>query len=85
LTSQLRRASVSVPSNIAEGYGRKNIGEYIQSLYIAYGSLCELETQLRISTDLNYLKLADSGKILGELGVVERMLKGLINALQRKT
>jgi four helix bundle protein len=46
LTAQIRRAAVSIPSDIAEGYGRRTPGEYIQSLYIAYGSICELETQI---------------------------------------
>ena len=45
LTSQMRRAAVSIPSNIAEGYGRKTIPDYVRCLYIAYGSTCELETQ----------------------------------------
>jgi len=56
LTSQIRRAAVSVPSNIAEGYGRKTTREYIQALYIAYGSYCELETQILLSADLGYMK-----------------------------
>ena len=63
LTSQIRRFAVSVPSNIAEGYGRKTTQEYIsefgsigQALYIAYGSNCELETQILLAGDLLYLK-----------------------------
>ena len=56
LTSQIRRAAVSIPSNIAEGYGRRTTGEYLQSLYISYGSICELETQILLSRDLDYLR-----------------------------
>ena len=46
LTSQIRRSAMSIPSNIAEGYGRKTTADYLRSLYIAYGSVCELETQV---------------------------------------
>lgn len=81
LISQIRRASVSVPSNIAEGYGRKTTREYIQALYVAYGSNCELETQILLSGDLGYIKPEDLEKLQGVLGDVERMLMGLIRSL----
>lgn len=55
LSQQMRRASVSIPSNIAEGYGRKHNAEYRQFLSIAYGSLLELETQFLLATDLKYI------------------------------
>jgi four helix bundle protein len=55
LTSQMRRAAVSVPSNIAEGAGRRTSGEFVQALGHAYGSLCELETQVTIAGNLSYL------------------------------
>jgi len=81
LTSQIRRAAVSVPSNIAEGYGRKTTGEYIQALYIAYGSNCELETQMLLSGDLGFINGDDLEKLRMGVGDVERMLKGLIKSL----
>jgi four helix bundle protein len=81
LTSQLRRAAVSVPSNIAEGYGRKTVLEYIRSLYVANGSVCELETQLMLARDLDYLDDAQARQLRGQLGSVERMLRALIRAL----
>ena len=84
LTSQIRRASVSVPSNIAEGYGRKTTREYIQALYVAYGSNCELETQILLSGDLGYIKPEDLEKLQGVLGDVERMLMGLIRSLENR-
>jgi four helix bundle protein len=49
LTSQIRRSAVSIPSNIAEGYGRKTTVDYIRMLYISYGSICELETQILLA------------------------------------
>jgi four helix bundle protein len=85
LSSQLRRAGVSVPSNIAEGYGRKSTKEYVQFLYFAYGSICELETQLLLSKDLCYLEEVGFLKLGSNISEVERMLKALIRSLERKT
>ena len=84
LTSQIRRAAVSVPSNIAEGYGRKTTADYIKSLYIAYGSICELETQMMLAGDLDYLDRDIVKVIMDEINEVERMLKALIKALETK-
>ena len=84
LTSQMRRSAVSVPSNIAEGYGRKTTPEYIRSLYMAYGSHCELETQVGLSGDLGYIKTEKLKKIRNDIGGVERMLKALIKSLENK-
>lgn len=84
LTSQIRRAAVSVPSNIAEGYGRKTTPEYIRSLYIAYGSSCELETQILLSGDLGFMKAEALNELQADLGEVERMLKALIKAVENK-
>jgi four helix bundle protein len=85
LTSQIRRAAVSVPSNIAEGYGRKTTGEYIQALYVAYGSNCELETQVLLSGDLGFVRREDLLRLQQEIGDVERMLKRLIKSLHENT
>ena len=84
LTSQIRRSAVSVPSNIAEGYGRKTTADYIRLLYIAYGSVCELETQILLSGDLNYIKVEKLEEIKGNISEVERMLKALITSLENK-
>lgn len=85
LSSQLRRAAVSVPSNIAERYGRKTIREYILFLYVAYGSLCEIETQLLLTKDLKYIEEKFFTEIRLQLSEVERMLKALIKSLEKKT
>jgi four helix bundle protein len=81
---ELKVWAVSVPSNIAEGYGRKTTPEYIHSLYIAYGSNCELETQLLLSGDLGYLNDADRKRVISGIGEIERMLQALIKRLKEK-
>jgi len=84
LTSQMRRAALSVPCNIAEGYGRKTTPDYLRSLYIAYGSICELETQILLSVDLDYIRGQGIATLQGNIGEVERMLKALIKSLENK-
>ena len=84
LTSQIRRAAVSIPSNIAEGYGRKTTADYLRFLYIAYGSICELETQLLLSGDLNYINQKNLKALQDGTEEVERMHKALIKSLQNK-
>jgi len=80
LISQLRRAAVSVPSNISEGAGRNSKKEFIQFLHIALGSLNEIETQLEIAKRLNYLLSIDDS--LKELIYIKRMLLKLIESLK---
>ena len=82
LTSQIRRAVVSIPSNIAEGYGRKTTADYLRSLYIAYGSNCELETQIMLSRDLDYIRREIVETVIDKIHEVERMLKALIKSLE---
>lgn len=82
LTSQLRRAAVSVPSNIAEGQGRATTGEFVQHLGHARGSLYEVQTQLLIAQELNYLG-GETGVLLGGLSnELAKVLNGLIASLQ---
>lgn len=84
LTNQLRRAAVSIPSNIAEGHGRAHTKEFIKHLSIAYGSLMEAESQLRISQRLGYLPTADAAALLEASANIGRMLNGLRAALSRR-
>ena len=84
LTSQMRRAALSVPCNIAEGYGRRTTPDYLRSLYIAYGSVCELETQILLSVDLDYIRGQGMATLQDNIGEVERMLKALIKSLENK-
>ena len=82
LISQMRRSSVSIPSNIAEGWGRLSRKNYIQFLRISRGSLFELETQLLITKELNYIN--DSEKIEGLIIEISKMLNSLIKKLGLK-
>ena len=79
LVSQLRRAADSIPSNIAEGQGRRSKGEFRQFLGIARGSYAELETQIEIAKNLGFL--ATPNPIDEQLAEVGRLLNGLINSL----
>ena len=84
LTSQIQRAAVSIPSNIAEGQGRLATKEFRQFLGVARGSLKELETQLLISIDLGYTSEEQAGTCLDLADEVGRMLNALIKALGKK-
>lgn len=83
LTSQIRRSAVSIPSNIAEGAARKNKTEFKQFLYIALSSSAELDTQLIIASNLEYLKETQYQMMLNELNTISRMIQGLIKAISR--
>ena len=82
LTSQLRRAAVSVPSNIAEGQGRQSTGEFKQFLGHARGSLLEVETQIFIAGNLGYLSQEQSASLIQRTEEVGRILNGLLNSLK---
>lgn len=82
LTSQIRRSSISIPSNIAEGHSRRSTLDYIQFLKIARGSCAELETQLIISKNLNYLSLEDFQKLSETASEISKMLNAIIIKLQ---
>jgi four helix bundle protein len=81
LASQMQRAAVSVPSNIAEGHARESTKEYLQHLSIAQASLAELETQLEIAKLLSYISEADANSLLETIAALGRQLFALRNAL----
>lgn len=82
LTIQMRRAAVSVPSNIAEGYGRGSTNDYLRFLRLSRGSLAELATQHEIATSMGMMK--DDPLIQDLLDEVERILQGLIRSVKRR-
>jgi len=82
LISQIRRCAVSIPSNIAEGYMRKNTKEYIQFLYISLGSLGELDTQLEIATRLKFT--SKNEEMNKKTTILRKQLYGLVKSLKNK-
>lgn len=85
LTSQLRRAAVSIPSNIAEGRARKGTREFVRFLNIAYGSAAEVETQILIARNLGFLTYEDADIAVQQIDEISRMLHGLMAKLEDKT
>ena len=85
LTSQLKRAVISVPSNIAEGQGRDSTKEFLHHLSIAYGSLMEVETQIQIAANLSYIMQSEADKLTDKCGEVGRLLNGLLRSLRKPT
>ena len=84
LVSQMDRAAVSIPSNIAEGYGRATTQDYLHFLRIARGSAYELETQLVLAEDLGLCTETAGEKVVNILHEVIRVLQGLIQSLERR-
>ena len=84
LVTQLQRAAVSIPANIAEGHGREHLGDYLRHLSIANGSLMELETHILIAQRLDYLGANDVEHILSLSGELSRMLTGLTKKLSAR-
>ncbi len=82
MTSQIRRAAVSIPANIAEGYGRESTGAYIQFLRISQGSLKELETHLLLSNEVGICQETATAPLLQHADNLGRMLRALIRSLQ---
>jgi four helix bundle protein len=83
LTTQMRRAAVSIPSNIAEGQGRHTDGEFLNHLSVAHGSLRELETQIMLSERLELLSTDAAQGLLADAAEVGRLLNGLANSIRR--
>ena len=84
LTSQIRRCAVSIPSNISEGYGRESLNDYLRFLNIAMASLFELQTQLEIAYNLEYVDKNDFENLYESSREIERMLSSFIRSIKLK-
>jgi four helix bundle protein len=84
LSSQLQRAAVSIPANIAEGRERKSSREFVQHLSIAYSSLAELETHVQIAQRLDYISADRTGGLLETTAEIGRMLNGLRQSIEKR-
>jgi four helix bundle protein len=84
LTSQIRRSAISIPSNIAEGFGRDSNKEYLRFLNISIGSLFEMQTQLEIAKNIEYLTEEDFNNLYEDSREVERMLVSFINKIKER-
>lgn len=84
LTNQLRRAAVSIPSNIAEGKGYKSNKDFLRFLYMARGSCLEVQSELMIARDLGYLSPEETKRLLGQAGIVGRELNALISSFEER-
>lgn len=84
ITSQIRRSAISIPSNISEGFGRNSDKEYLRFLNISVGSLFELQTQLEISKNIQYLTDEDFNLLYEDSREVERMLVSFINKIKER-
>jgi four helix bundle protein len=83
LSSQIKRSAVSIPSNIAEGYGRQSTQSYIQFIKIARGSLCELETQLLVAEKLNFIQDENLFSVLiNQVMEESKMINSFLNKLE---
>ena len=85
LSDQMRRAAISIPSNIAEGFGRNSKKEYLQFLYIANGSICELETQLTLCVRINYLEENEIQPIISLLSEIGKIIMTITKKLSSDT